>query len=59
MNFSKIKIGLILIVGFFWTMQINAQLCGKYSTTLNILSENEKKVENVFVQLIPLGKDET
>lgn len=44
---------------FFLTTQVNAQLCGKYSTTVNILSENDKKVENIFVQLLPLDKDET
>lgn len=59
MNFIKLKIILIFVFGLFLTIQVNAQLCGKYSMTLNILSENDQKVENVFVQLIPLGKDET
>lgn len=59
MNYFKVKFILLLFGGLFLTIQADAQVCGKYSTTLNILSENGKKVENVFVQLVPIGKDET
>ena len=37
----------------------NAQLCGRYTTTLNVLTIDEKVIENATVQLIPLGEDET
>lgn len=37
----------------------NAQLCGQFTTTLTVKSEENKAIENSVVQLLPLGKDET
>jgi hypothetical protein len=37
----------------------NAQLCGTYTTTLEIKSEDDKAVENAVVQLIPLKENES
>jgi hypothetical protein len=59
MNYSKIKIIILLVIGLVGTSQINAQLCGKYGATLNLKSDNGKPVENAFVQLLPIEKDET
>jgi hypothetical protein len=36
----------------------NAQLCGTYTTTLEIKSEDNKLIENAVVQLLALEKDE-
>jgi hypothetical protein len=37
----------------------NAQLCGTYTTTLEIKSEDDKAIETAVVQLIPLKENET
>lgn len=59
MNYSKIKISFLLIIGLFLTIEINAQLCGKYGATFNVKTIENKPVENALVQLLPLEKDET
>ena len=54
----KFLLSLLFIAAFF-AVGANAQLCGSYTTTLNVLSPDEKAVENVIVQIIPLERDET
>ncbi len=48
-----------LFVGIIFIMPTNAQLCGTYGATLNVKNEKDEPVENAFVQLLPIGKDET
>ena len=55
----SLKIFFFIIVGFTFAIQVNAQLCGTYTTTLNIKDFNNKPVENAVVQLLPIEKDET
>lgn len=54
----KILLILILIFAGF-VLGANAQLCGQYTTTLTVKTEDNKSVENSVVQLVALGKDET
>lgn len=37
----------------------SAQVCGQFTTTLMVKTEDNKSVETSVVQLVPLGKDET
>ena len=43
----------------FGGLQINAQLCGKYKVTIEVLDENDKPINNAVVQFLPITKDET
>jgi len=54
----KILLILILIFAGF-VFGANAQVCGQFTTTLVVKTEDNKAVENSVVQLVPLGKDET
>jgi hypothetical protein len=54
-----LRVNFLIVACFIFTISGNAQLCGDYTTTLNIFSKDENKVGNASIQLIPLGKDET
>jgi hypothetical protein len=54
------KILLILILVFAgFVFGADAQVCGQFTTTLVVKTEDNKAVENSVVQIVPLGKDET
>ena len=54
------KILLLLIFVFFSFAGVaTAQLCGTYTTTLEIKSEDSKAIENAVVQILAVEKDET
>lgn len=54
------KLFLILTFVFIgFVAEANAQLCGQYTTTLIIKSDDNKSVENAVVQLLALEKNET
>lgn len=53
----------ILLLSFFVFFSFvggaNAQLCGTYTTTLEIIGEDNKVIENAVVQILALEKDES
>ncbi|HEY0428343.1 MAG TPA: carboxypeptidase-like regulatory domain-containing protein [Pyrinomonadaceae bacterium] len=54
------KIFLILTLVFIgFAVEASAQVCGQYTTTLIIKSDDNKSIENALVQLVALEKDET
>lgn len=52
----------IIIIIFLVVIAVSparAQVCGQYKTVLNILSVSGEPIEHAFVQLLPIGTDET
>jgi hypothetical protein len=49
----------LLFIFICFAAGANAQVCGQFTTTLMVKTEDNKAVENSVVQLVALGKDET
>ena len=49
----------LLAFAFIFVIQANAQLCGTYTTTLQIKTAEGKPIETAVVQLFPIVEDET
>lgn len=58
MKYRLLKFILLLAISFGVKIQINAQTCGQYITTLNIITDEGKPLENAAVRLMPFEKDE-
>lgn len=59
MKSFSLKLIFVSALAFAFAIQTNAQLCGKYSTTLQIKTAEGKPIENAVIQLLPIEKDET
>src|SRR5437899_10801406 len=57
--YLKLLIGCICLVFFAFSLEADAQACGRYYINVSVLDETDKPVNNADIVLKPVDKDET
>jgi len=55
----RIRTVSFFIIGVVFAVNVNAQLCGDYTTTLRITDRQNREIKNALIQIFPIAEDET